>query len=305
LSERYCLISPARFLFDAGATSSAWNAKMLNDTNIKVLQFTQKSNEIFPNTDIKGGVVILYRDINKDFGSIGFFTSFTELDSILDKVRKVSVENISNHIYGVTSYTFTNELYREYPDAVNRVGEGSGNQLTSSIFDAIPEIFSASKRSDLDVQIYGRKNNERVFKWVNRKYLNLSDNFNKYKVFLPAANGSGALGEVLSTPIIGTPIIGHTATFISIGAFNYTIEAENCLKYIKSKFCRTMLGIKKTTQHNKTKKVWDCVPLQDFTKNSDIDWSKPIPEIDQQLYIKYQLSKEEITFIEEKVKPMC
>jgi superfamily II DNA or RNA helicase len=305
LSNVYCLISPARFLFDAGATNSDWNKKMLTSEHIKILQFTRKSNDIFPNTDIKGGVAVLLRDANKQLGPIGFFTSFNELDSILKKVKLYSLEDISELIYGVTSYTFTKKLYEDIPDAVNRVGEGSGNQMTSSIFEAIPEIFSNSKKSALDIQIYGRKNNERTFQWVYREYINLPSNFEKYKVLLPAANGSGAIGEALSTPIVGDPLIGHTATFISIGEFESQKEAENCLKYIKSKFCRTMLGIKKTTQHNKTKKVWECVPNQDFTEASDIDWSKSISEIDQQFYKKYGLSEEEIDFIEEKVQPMA
>ena len=65
-----------------------------------------------------------------------------------------------------------------------------------------------------------------------------------------------------------------------------------------------MLGIKKVTQNNKTKETWSKVPMQDFTNKSDIDWSKSIPEIDQQLYKKYRLSPEEIDFIEEKVQEM-
>jgi hypothetical protein len=46
------------------------------------------------------------------------------------------------------------------------------------------------------------------------------------------------------------------------------------------------------------------VPLQDFTITSDIDWSKPIPDIDQQLYAKYNLDADEIAFIEAQIKPM-
>ena len=80
-------------------------------------------------------------------------------------------------------------------------------------------------------------------------------------------------------------------------------KRPNLLKYIKSKFARTALGILKVTQDNK-KSVWKYVPLQDFTDNSDIDWSKSIPEIDQQLYKKYGLSPEEIEFIETHVKEM-
>ena len=64
-----------------------------------------------------------------------------------------------------------------------------------------------------------------------------------------------------------------------------------------------MLGTLKVTQDN-PQKVWKNVPLQDFTDASEIDWSKSIPEIDQQLYKKYELDKREIDFIETHVKVM-
>ena len=64
-----------------------------------------------------------------------------------------------------------------------------------------------------------------------------------------------------------------------------------------------MLGVLKITQHN-SRNTWDKVPLQDFTSNSDIDWTQSISDIDQQLYRKYELTEEEINFIESKVKEM-
>lgn len=75
------------------------------------------------------------------------------------------------------------------------------------------------------------------------------------------------------------------------------------LKFVKTKFARCMLGTLKVTQDNNPS-TWANVPLQDFTPNSDIDWSKSIPEIDKQLYAKYGLTDDEIAFIEEKIKPM-
>lgn len=72
---------------------------------------------------------------------------------------------------------------------------------------------------------------------------------------------------------------------------------------MKSKFARTLLGILKITQDN-TKTTWAKVPLQDFTPNSDIDWTKSVAEIDQQLYMKYGLDDTEIQFIETHVKEM-
>lgn len=98
-------------------------------------------------------------------------------------------------------------------------------------------------------------------------------------------------------------MLGYTRTFIGIGAFSTFFEAQSALKYVKGKFSRAMLGVMKVTQDNNPEK-WKYVPLQDFTPTSDIDWSKPIPEIDQQLYAKYGLDEKEIEFIETHVKEM-
>ena len=85
--------------------------------------------------------------------------------------------------------------------------------------------------------------------------------------------------------------------------FETRSDAESCLKYIKTKFARTLLGSLKATQHN-PKDTWSNVPMQDFTNSSDIDWSKSVADIDKQLYEKYGLEQSEIDFIESKIKPM-
>lgn len=171
-------------------------------------------------------------------------------------------------------------------------------RLESNIFNL--SIFSDCRISDDDIQIVGLENMKRTKKYVNRKFIDMShENINRYKIILPTANGSGAIGEVLSTPLIG-----YTRTFIGIGSFKALKEAQNALKYIKSKFARTMLGILKITQHNNPEK-WKLVPLQDFSDTSDIDWSKSIHEIDLQLYRKYKLDEQEIDFIETHVKEMA
>ena len=75
------------------------------------------------------------------------------------------------------------------------------------------------------------------------------------------------------------------------------------MKYVKTKFARGLLGTLIATQHN-PRDTWANVPLQDFTTNSDIDWSKSVPEIDSQLYAKYHLTEEEVAFVERMIKPM-
>ena len=70
-----------------------------------------------------------------------------------------------------------------------------------------------------------------------------------------------------------------------------------------TKFLRYMVSILKMSQ-NVTQIVYQYVPLQDFTDKSDINWAVSIANIDKQLYKKYGLSEEEITFIETNVKEM-
>lgn len=185
------------------------------------------------------------------------------------------------------------------------VSKSSSHHITSNIFERLPDIFSITKPNDGNkyIQILGREDSKRIKKWVLREYVKEVESLDKWKVIIPKANGSGALGEVLSTPLIGQPLIGHTDSFLSIGAFDTEQEAQACYKYVCSKFARAMLGILKTTQNN-ARDTWKHVPMQDFTANSDIDWTKSIPEIDKQLYAKYGLDAKEIAFIEAKVKEM-
>ena len=306
ISNKVMLITPARFLFNAGKTPKVWNEKMINDKHLKVMDYEQDSSKFFKNTDVKGGIAITYRDSTKDFGAIVQFTTFQELNSILKKViSKCSNNSLSEYVYAPESYKFTSEIHSENPWVIDRLSKGHQNDLTTNIFEKLPEIFTDNKPNDDKeyIQIYGRMNNERVYKYVRKDYICNHENLMKYKVIVPKSNGSGAIGEVLSTPMLGTPMLGTTQSFISIGAFNTEYEGLSCLKYIKSKFARCMLGILKVTQDNK-RNVWKYVPLQDFTENSDIDWNTSIANIDRQLYKKYNLSQEEIDFIEKNVKPM-
>lgn len=304
VADKVVLITPARFLFNAGQTPKAWNEKMLTDKHLKVVYYTQDSSLVFPNTDIKGGVAVTYRSINDSFGEIGTFTHFDELNSILLKVVTNEFTSFNELLYGKSSYKFTPKIYEDFPELKGRVSEGEEKSIGSNIFEKLPEIFFDEQQNDNQIRIFGRENNNRVYKWLDKSYIMEHPNFEKYKIILPASNGSGALGEVLSAPLVGEPLVGYNQTFISFGVFNDEVEAQNTLKYVKTKFLRAMLGTMKITQHNQSKEVWKNVPLQDFTRLSDIDWTKSIPEIDQQLYTKYELSQDEIDFIEEKVKAM-
>lgn len=302
LADRVTLIHPARFLFNAGDTPKAWNEKKLNDIHYQVIKYWSDSSDIFPTVDIKGGVAVTYWDKRKEFKPIKLFTAFDELHSILEKVEKLNEDSLSSIITNRGTYKYSNLAYTEQPDEMMKTAD---RRIAPSSFERMPKLFTEEKPNDKHeyVQILGNIKNERCYRWFRKDYISPVDNLEKYKVIVPKANGSGAIGEVLSTPLIGTPLIGYTETYISIGSTDSFSEAEAILKYVKTKFARTMLGILKVTQNN-PKETWQYVPMQDFTDNSDIDWSKSVHEIDLQLYKKYGLSDEEIVFIESKVKPM-
>ena len=192
----------------------------------------------------------------------------------------------------------------------NRQSKGHKFDVGSSFFDVFPELLYDNKPTDDNeyALIIGRGKNGRVEKWLRKDYLRVPDNFDFYKIFIPKSNGSGAIGEVTTTQLVGEPILGNptegcTTTFLNIGKFATKGEAVACLKYIKTKFARTMLGTLKVTQDN-PKPTWANVPLLNFTEQSDIDWSKTISEIDKQLYAKYGLSDDEVAFIELMIKAM-
>ncbi|HFU3818195.1 TPA: Eco57I restriction-modification methylase domain-containing protein [Streptococcus suis] len=304
LADKTVLITPARFLFNAGSTPKAWNKKMLEDEHLKVIYFEQNSANIFPNTDIKGGVAVTYRNAKENFGAIETFTAFESLNSILHKVVPLTKVTLDSIISGRGVYKLSDKALLDYPEIEYIQSKGHQFDVGSGAFKILSDIvYFDDQQSENDVQILGLENLNRTYKWIKQDYLNPPESFYKYKVFFPQANGSGAIGEVLSTPLIGDPLIGATETFLSIGGFDTKEEAEACLKYIKTKFVRAMLGVLKITQAT-TRDKWTKVPLQDFTSNSDIDWSRSISDIDAQFYQKYGLSDEEIDFIESKVKEM-
>lgn len=305
VSERTELITPARFLFNAGKTPKDWNRKMLDDPHLKVVDYQQKSDTVFPNTDIKGGVAVTYWEGGKVLGPIGVFSPYNELRSIQIKVSPwLAKQGLLSDVMYLQNRFDLAALYEDYPEARESISSnGKERRIVTSSFNKL-NCFSDEKQGDDSIQIVGLlTGNKRRYRWIQRKYVEDNGNLTKYKVILPMANGSGAIGEVLSTPLIGEPLIGYTQSFMGIGACDEIDDAKAIMKYIKTKFARTLLGILKITQHN-TPEKWAYVPLQDFTSNSDINWAQSVADIDRQLYAKYGLNDEEIEFIESHVKEM-
>ena len=88
VAEKAVLITPARFLFNAGQTPKAWNAKMLADPHLTVPYYVSNSDDLFPGTEIMGGVAVTYRDASRQGEPIGVFSKYAELNVIRQKVAE-------------------------------------------------------------------------------------------------------------------------------------------------------------------------------------------------------------------------
>lgn len=305
------LIFPARWLSGAGKGMGTFSNELLNDRSVMNLSLFKKSCEVFPNTDIKGGVLYLtykkgydgmaditvYDSITEKnkFSSYlnslesGVFIPYGELISIFEKVNNVtdySKESIQSIASSLKPYGLRTDFFR--------------NQKKYNL----PEI-SDKQQLDSDIAIIGLEKGKRVYRYIPRDYpLSVGlDTIDKWKLFVGKATGSGELGEKIADMPIGKPSLIATETFIRLGTFESEYEVIALKKYYHTKFFRCMLGILKTTQ-DAPARVYKFVPLQNFNKNSDINWNKSISDIDAQLYKKYNLNKEEIDFIESKVTPM-
>lgn len=284
---------------------------MLADEHLRVAHFESDSNRLFPGlTDpIKGGIAVTYRDSERTVGPIGFFAKHLELNTILRRVLDSGDKSLDLGITSSRSYRYTQTMHEDHPQAAQLMSAGEQFKVNTRTFEQLAFLFHETRPDDGNeyVRVLGLDGKKRAQKWTRSDYIAGPPSFLAYKVAVPKANGSGSttdfFGVALNNPTVLEPGVAVTQTFITLGAFEREAEAQACLKYISSKFARAMLGILKITQDN-PRSTWKFVPMQDFANSSDIDWSKTIEQIDQQLYAKYGLDAEEVAFIEAHVKAM-
>lgn len=301
LGTKVVLITPARFLFNAGFTPKAWNEKMLADPHLTVPIYVRDSSELFPGTKIRAGIAVTYRDAERAGTPIETFTAYEELNTILHKVRESGATFIDGEVSSGRAYAFTNAMHDSNTEASCLMSSDAQFRVSTNAFEQLAFLFYEAPPDDGHeyVQVLGVIKNKRHRRWIRSDYITGPASFGKYKVALPAANENNKLGQ-MAAPEIVEPGVAVTQTFLTIGAFETEAEARACLSYVKTKFARAMLYVLKVTQHN-PRATWRFVPAQDFTSASDIDWTKSIPEIDAQLCSKYGLDSTEIAFIEDKV----
>lgn len=298
INPRYIsMIMPSRWMKGGNRGLDDFMKETLADTRIELLHDYIDPKEVFPGVEIKGGVCYLLwgkshkgmckyslHDVSKKEQSVERYLKTEGCDSfvrypicvsILEKVRKFNEQSFSGLVSVREPYGLKSDFFK-HPQKYG-VEQLSKDPIKNGI------------------KIYGLENLKRVERYVPNSYKvkRREETLNSYKIFIPNAYGCGAIGEELGTPILGTPMSICTETFYLIGPFQSEDESKNALTYLKTKFFRLLVGLKKITQHT-TRDTYSLVPIQDFSR----------PWTDEELYKKYALTDEEIDFIETMIKPM-
>lgn len=293
LPKYISMIIPARW-YAGGRGLDEFRSDMISDTHLSRLHDYELSKDLFPTVDIAGGLCTFLWDGNYNGPCL-----VTNYNAIKDIKIKRFLNQFDTLIRSNAAVSILEKIISE-----------STSYLKDSVLSINPFGFRTYFRGkdNGDIRILTSKGWSKVNKTEITKGIEYVD---QYKIivgrFVPC-NGEMSVKpgdgyRVLTEPQILSPAEINTETYIDTAVFSTLEEATNYKKYLLSKFARFLLrqGI---TSVNVTKECFAFVPLQDFTSSSDIDWNNSIAEIDQQLYSKYHLTDEEISFIESMIKQM-
>ena len=283
LSPRYLsMIIPARW-YSGGKGLDEFRDLMLNDTRLSYLVDYFDSNDCFPGIDLSGGVCYFLWD-QQHSGDCIVRSIINGKESI---IQRPLIEKGNDSFVRFNSSISILEKIKHFQ-------ESSFIQLVSS---RKPFGIATNEKIDTEKGINGIK----IYAYPKNGYIESSKvSANKQSVYKPKVLISYAYGERGNFPylVIGKPFIGEvnsccSETYLMIGPFDTTNECENVMSYIRTKFFRFLVLLRKNTQHA-TSKVYQFVPLQDFSH----------PWTDEMLYKKYNLTEDEIAFIESMIRPM-
>lgn len=287
------IIMPSRW-FAGGMGLDNFRQSMLKDRRMmKIIDFTN-AKDCFPSASIGGGVCYFLWANN--YNGDCLFTN------IHDNKKTMLLRNLNEHEI-LIRYNEAIQIVKKVDNRVSLAqiisplspfGINSSTRGQSSFFTGGLTLYSSDGVSYVD------KNTPITGKEYIDKYKIMISKVTSEHAGEPDKNGQF---KVLSTIKKLRPSEICTFSYFLCGAFKQEQESDNLLKYLKSKFLRLLL-LQSVSSINLSKEKFNLIPMQDFTDKSDIDWSKSIPEIDQQLYKKYNLTQEEIDFIEKTVKPM-
>jgi site-specific DNA-methyltransferase (adenine-specific) len=284
LNPRYLtMIIPARW-YSGGKGLDTFRDSMLKDDRIRSIVDFPEAIDCFPGVQIKGGVCYFLWDRDHP-GDCKVMTS--RKGKIVSEMTRPLLEP-------------GNETFIRYNEAIpilNKVRKFDEDSLSKQISSRKPFGFNTTSKGkmkpfDESVTLYQNGGIGYVARAEISANLELVEQF---KVFIPPlGSGSDAFPHsILGKPFVVGPNTACTETYLVAGHYDNSEECKNLATYLSTRFLRFLVLLKKNTQHA-TSKVYEFVPMQDFKE----EWT------DERLYKKYELTTDEIAFIESLIRPM-
>ncbi|HEL1756808.1 TPA: Eco57I restriction-modification methylase domain-containing protein [Streptococcus suis] len=299
------LIMPSRW-YTGGKGLDNFRADMLSDSTIRDLYDFPNPDEVFPNTNIRGGVCVVHWD--SEWNNQKDLTRVITMDGgkVTAEVHRMLAEDgvdIFIRDYRILNILTKIEATHQHKGKISEIASPLKPYGFRGFFIRDKRFYADATDLTDPVVCYGKG----AVGYVERAEVTTKKEWiDCWKVLTARANNIGTeLNDDNFNTIIAGPGTICTETYIVLGADLGLTEqqAHNLSNYMKTKFARLLHATAKSSQ-DAARTTYKFIPLQDFTSHSDIDWSQPIAEIDAQLYRKYGLSDDEIEFIESKVKEM-
>lgn len=281
------MVTPSRW-FAGGRGLDEYRKNMLADSRVRKLVDFPDAAEAFPGQQIKGGVSYFLWDsswngdcdvstviagevsgpVRRSLNAYDVFVRWNDAVPILEKVRKRTEAegrgSVASHVSPIQPFSIrTNFRGAESPRGLKKPVRLIGRKGDSYI-----------PRSDVP----------RHDEWIDQ-----------WKVLLGQAYGAGDgfPHQIYNKPIIAGPGTACTETYLVVNRFQTKEEAERFAAYLRTRFVRFLVSLRKNTQHiyNERFQFVPDLPM-------DRDWD------DAALYKKYGVTKTEIAFIESMIRPM-
>lgn len=295
--EYISMITPSKWM-KGGRGLNNFRRTMMEDTRLKYIKDYQNAKDIFPSVDLDGGVSYFIWAENYD-GPVEY--TYTDEKGYVNRSNRYLKTGASDTVIrDYRQYSIIKKIYSKDPESFSKiVSSRNPFGFNSNLFnspESYPNTIIKKEAAENYCLIYGVIGNKggakRKSRYINRSSIEKGEeSINRYKLFFSKAFSTNA--TVPPKVIKGFPGSLCTETFLKIGDFDTEKEMNNCLDYIHTKFFRALLFFNRHSL-NISRNSFSLIPLLDFSKS----WT------DQELYETYNLSTQDIKYIEENIKEM-